>query len=160
MTISSPRIRYARIHARFIFISKINEKAHVYDIGILDDDYNYYEHHLTSKIEALTFFSYKAFNKIFGKYSITKETEIDILNTIDRKEPLFMYLDILNQQVFANLKVVDLDMIPRRIAAYHNSYIKNKKSSDINKYYIERLWNKLVELEKCPWITQELNVSL
>lgn len=130
----------------------------LYNIGVLDDNYNYYEHQLMMKVESITPFAYKSLNKLFNNYSITKETEIDILDNISRQTPLYMYLSIINQQVFANIRFVSIDMIPRRIATYHKTYL-GKKASNVTKYSIERLWAKLVELEKCPWITKEIDKS-
>ena len=52
-------------------------------------------------------------------------------------------------------------MIPRRIVSYHHSYLgKYIPASKITRYYVERLWKKLVELEKCPWITANVNICL
>lgn len=52
-------------------------------------------------------------------------------------------------------------MIPRRIVAYHATYLgKQKKPEQITKFYIERLWKKLIELEKCPWISKEIDNQL
>jgi len=161
MTISSSSIKRVRINAKFIYIQKLNVKTCNYDIGIIDDNYNFYEEHINIQSAAITPYCYKMLNKLFGKYLITKDTEIDFLDTIQRNEVIYMYLSIRNQAVFANMRFLNLDMIPRRIVAHHITYLgKEKKASEITHYYNERLWKKLVELEKCPWITPDINMQL
>ena len=67
-----------------------------YNIGILDDAYNYYEHQLIMKVSSLTPTACKVLNRLFNKYSITKDTEIDILDNISKQSPVYMYLSIIN----------------------------------------------------------------
>lgn len=149
-----------RTHVSFMFILKLNAKMHTYDIGVLNDAYEYHDFSLTLKSDVLTTTCIKNLNKEFNNFCIDTRTEICVLNTISKTEPLFLYLHILNQQINANIRFVDLDMIPRRIAAYHITYLGHKKSSEISKYMIERLWQKLIQLEKCPWISASIDNEL
>ena len=160
-TISSSAIRHQRISVKFIYIQRFSLSTCNYDIGLLDDKYNFYQEHVNIQCEAITPYVCNKLNKLFNKYLITKDTEIDFLDTIKTTDVIYMYLQIRNQAVFANMRFLNIDMIPRRIVSYHHSYLgKYIPASHITRYYVERLWKKLVELEKCPWITAQVNALL
>ena len=67
-----------------------------YDIGLLDDKYNFYQEHVNIKCEAITPYVCNKLNKLFNKYLITKDTEIDFLDTIKSTDVIYMYLQIRN----------------------------------------------------------------
>ena len=57
--------------------------------------------------------------------------------------------------------MLSLDMIPRRIFTYHRTYLgKNKSTKQINRKCIKKLWQKLVEVELCPWISRDIDNKL
>ena len=56
------------------------------------------------------------------------------------------------------IRTTTLDMIPRRIATYHQYF--NNKSAIITRFMMDKLWKKLLELEKCPWITYDVQLQM
>lgn len=150
-----------RIHIQHMFISALSKKTCTYDIGLLDDNFNYSSFSFTLIVDAITPNIAKRLNRLFNKYDFDKATHITFLNYIDVEDTIYMYFNIRNQAAKSTIMSVDLNRIPRRIATYHKSFFGMfKKPSGITKNFIERLWTKLVETEKCPWINAEVNLKL
>lgn len=132
----------------------------MYEIGILDDKYNYYEHEIQILCSSITPTLKKSLDKLFNNYLVDKNTEINFLKGIEKIEPIYMYFSIINQHVFANIRICDPDVIPRRICAYHPSYIKHNKFKSLKKSACKKLWEKLLKYDKCPWINSEVDAKL
>ena len=67
-----------------------------YDIGVLDDKYVLYQEHIILKSKSITPHIYFKLNKLFNKYLITIDTEIDFLDNIEECNVLRMYISIRN----------------------------------------------------------------
>lgn len=131
-----------------------------YDLGLLTDDFTYYDCTVKTKYKDLTTDFWLKMRYMYHAYQFSKTTEICISNTISVYEPIGYYHKILQEQIYFNMKFVDVNMIPRRIAAQHPSYLNGKSAKDITTRDINKLWEKILKYGKCPWITEEVEPAL
>ena len=103
---------------------------------------------------------------IFKHFKITKQTDIYVQDTVDWYNPLMLYFEILKPFVGFNMLVAPLIKAVKRIYYRHPSFSKSlaKKKSVVNPtnvdMYLYRAWNKIVELDNCPWISKAIETQL
>lgn len=106
--------------------------------------------------------SYIHHNKIwnvFKKFEINQNTEIVVQDTVDSFCPIMIYFNILKPHIKFWMNVISLSKMIRRICYKHpciSKRVANKTTKIDDKNvtkYMGRVWNKLLELNACPWIT-------
>lgn len=155
----SPASRAERTHVKFMFVMMSSPCAHNYYISILDDSFNYSEHSLNMKQDALTYNGMRRLSKFMNKWLIDRNSEIVFMDDVSISEPLHMYLETVNKYIFANFRHVSLDQIVKRISTYHSSYLA-KKASKVSARNFTKLWKKLLKNEPCPWINKTTETAL
>lgn len=147
-------------HIRCLYIHRDKRKNMTYDLGLLTDDFTYYDCTIKTKYKDITTDFWLKMRYTYHPFQFSKNTEICISNTISVYEPIGFYHKILQEQLYFNMKFIDINMVPRRIAAQHPSYLNKKSSKNINVRDINKLWEKILKYGKCPWITDEVEPAL
>ena len=140
-----------------MFVYKAKQNTCTYDIALLDNRLQYINQQLIVRSDVLTSSCKKMIQKTLRHYDLSN-TAVVVSDTICKDDPLYMYLDIMSQVSNMTIRTTNLDMITRRIATYHQYF--NKKAANITRFMMDKLWNKLLELEKCPWITDDLQLHM
>lgn len=148
------------IHIKYLYISKENDKTTQHLISIVTDNYEYVDFILQIKKPYISHDIAKRIRRAFQKYEIDVKTFVAVNELIHEKSPIYVYIMFLHQHIQFNLRRTPLDIAIRRIATYHRTYLHNRKPSTIDRKYANKIWNKLIELEKCPWITQNIEYDL
>lgn len=143
-----------------LFINRLNGTTSNYDIGLLTEDYVYFQTSLRFIGKDLTSNFFNKISKIFRSFLFTIDSDVMFSSNISKWEPLLLYIRMLREQIGFNTRQVDLIQIPKRIQQYHQTYIKHRKAEQIKISDIPKLWKKIVELEKCPWINKDVDTVL
>ena len=128
-------------------------------ISILDQDFNYIEYEVQINKNEITHNIAARIRSLFNDFQFTRKTEVVVDNNYDVKSPLYLYLMFIKQQIQFNLRSTSQDILVRRIAFRHQSYLK-APLKNINRTFLNKLWLKLVEMEKCPWINENVNYDV
>ena len=128
-------------------------------ISILDQDFNYIEYEVQINKNEITHNIAARIRSLFNDFQFTRKTEVVVDNNYNVKSPLYLYLMFIKQQIQFNLRSTSQDIQVRRIAFRHQSYLK-APLKNINRTFLNKLWLKLVEMEKCPWINENVNYDV
>lgn len=142
---------------KYMFVHKTNEKSCTYDIALLDGSLQFSDIQLIVKSDAITSSCKKMIQRAFSSYDLSNAAVV-VIDSVCKDDPLYMFLDIMSLASNMTLRTTTLDMIPRRIATYHQYF--NKKAASITRFMMDKLWKKLLELEKCPWITADVQLQM
>ena len=142
---------------KYRFVYKTNEKSCTYDIALLDSSLQFICFQIIVKSDALTSSCKKMIQRALNCYDLSN-TAVVVTEDVKKDDPLYMFLDIMSLASNMTIRTTTLDMIPRRIATYHQYF--NKKAASITRFMMDKLWKKLLELEKCPWITDEVQLQM
>lgn len=142
-------------------VLKASTRTSILDISILTDDFQYVEFEFSYMLPHISKTLAGRIRQLFVDFTLDSTSQIivsDIVSTEDN--PFYVYLMFLHQHMQFNINKITLDNIVRRIGTYHRTYIKNTKISQISKRHFNALWIKLIEMEKCPWISKQIEYDL
>lgn len=142
---------------KYMFVHKTNEKSCTYDIAMLDSSLQFSSLQLIVKSNVMTSSCKKMIQRVLSCYDLS-DAAVVVLDTVHKDDPLYMFLDIMSLASSMTIRTTTLDMLPRRIATYHQYF--NKKAASITRFMMDKLWKKLLELEKCPWINNEVQLQI
>lgn len=146
-----------RINQMFVFRKR---NSSVYVIGMLTNGMQYIEYEMVFKQSAITMTVASKLRSLFNDYEFARNSDVVVLDTIDEKCALYLYLMFMHQQVQFNLRSISMDSVVRRIATYHQNYVNGKKASKVSKSYLNKVWAKLVKHKRCPWIDEKIDAAL
>ena len=152
--------RKPKKHIKCLFVTKLQEGSTLYDFGLITDDFQFYQCEIQTRYDAITANLWLKLRHTFMPFQFSSTTDVMLAKTITVYEPIAFYLKILQEQIQFNMRFVDVLQIPRRIVTYHPTYLEHKKLQKINKADIERLWEKVLANEDCPWITKTVDHTL
>lgn len=145
---------------RCLFISKNSPCCSTYDIGIIANDFTFCYIELKFSSRNLTRLLQKKLRQIWQKYVLTKKSDVMVLDTIAHDDPVYLFFSILSEYAGFNFRTTNYLAIPKRILTFHKSYLKKTGLDQVKKSDVFLLWNKLLETERCPWITTKYNAEL
>lgn len=154
------KIKYMqRHHIKYMCVLKKSDRTAQLDISLITDDLQYVEFDFSFNLRVMTSTLAQRIRSLFVDFQFDKDTQIVVSpRLVDPSNPFYMYLLFLHQQILFNIRKVTEDQIVRRIATYHKSYIKSNVK--INKRHFNQMWSKLVEMDKCPWISKQIEYDL
>lgn len=154
------RKEHQKIEIKYMFLQRsVSGKSNMTNIGLLTVDGRYLEYEIKINQKNITWYVASRIRQLFLPYKLTRDSAVIISDAYDEKEPLYMYLRFIRQHIQFNLNIVDVDQIVSRIAHWHKQ-IFSKSKKNINKYFLNRLWDWLVQSKRCPWINEQYDFKI
>lgn len=150
------------IEIRNMFVSMIpdygKEIGAMYDIAILTPNDQYIEYEFRFCYNRMTHVAYNTIKSLLVDYRFTNNSEVCMTDNIPHKNPLYMYLAILAQQIEFNICHASIKKISDRLCGITWG-IKKRITDDreLTRPHIATIWNYLVESGKCGWVTPAYN---
>lgn len=142
----------------YIFIHRVKKRETSAIISLLTSNYEYYQFEAHFNVLDFKPRTFSKLDLLFKPFRFDNNTSIGILNIYNKNDAIYHWLHIISTNVGCNLKLVKLNDIAKRIYSFHKSYIKgNRKASEIGSNYFNKLWQKILKNERCPWINPEIN---
>ena len=153
-----------KIHIKHIFISHLNtsnKSKSIYSISMLTDKLKYAEYEIGILQTCLTKCLTKRIMQLMQPFAIDKNTTVVFHESVEEFSPFHLYFIILHQHIPFTLQhgLTTADLL-RRICAFHHTYAKNKKSSNITEMQFNKIWKKLVQHSPCSWIDSKIDKQL
>lgn len=149
-----------RSNIKYLFIHQLNKTSTVLDIGLLTDDFKYFDCQIRYSGDNLSLQLQYKLQKAFYPFQFTSKTDIMYSDTLPTWNPIIRYLHILSSQFLFKMRKTSHVNIPRRITSLHKSYGKHVAVKDVNMYDIKEIWRKIVKNNRCPWITEDVDKIL
>ena len=153
-----------KIHIKHIFIARAgfaNSSEHVHYVSMLTDNLKYIDYEFIVKQTSLSFsLSYRII-QLMQPFCIDKNTTVVLHDSVKEFSPLHLYFIILHQHIPFTLQYgISTASLVRRICSFHHTYVKNKKCSEINEQYFNKVWKKLVKHKACSWINANIDAQI
>ena len=84
-----------KIHIRCLFISKLKDNSTLYDLGLLTDNYQFFQCEIKMLNKRLSYFSWKKLDKMFKDFRFSKTTDVILTNNITIYEPIYFFIKII-----------------------------------------------------------------
>lgn len=91
---------------------------------------------------------------MFRMFTFDHSTSIALDSSISSSSFMFTFFKLIQQYLQFSMKSVSIDRAVQRIYYFHSTYSK-KQLKMMTAKDIPSLWDKLIKLERCPWITSE-----
>lgn len=153
-----------------LFVSRVpNKRSPVggrIDVAMAFDDGRYVEYDFSEKADSLTYWLSRRIMEMFRSYRIDGGTDVCIVDSMSEKDPFYVYLACLSQQIGFDLFIVDRDQVVRRIAKTvthpllrkNNKYIR--KPREISFKHLQPVWRYIVRKDRCSWINPRYDAAL
>jgi len=146
--------------ARYVVIYKSRFVKYTYCVGIMDNGYNYTERPICLRKLKPGWKEVERIRSLFFGFRLVKGTKVIFTAyngwAFTKANPIVKYVDMVGEHVHFVRRYMLFDRIPRRIRAFHRSFIPNLKDSQINRKHRNKVWTKVIERKCCPWITEDI----
>lgn len=150
---------------KFMIITRFGNNSQRHDITFLTNDTKFYYTSLRFKqyMHHISYIHHNKIRAVFKNFDINENTEIIVQDTIDTFCPLMIYFDIIRPHIKFQQTRVPLVQMVKRIYYRHLNISKRvhngtAKITEKNvTIYLNNAWDKLVDLDVCPWITKSVN---
>ena len=97
----------------------------------------------------------------FADWLIDINTDICYMDDyMDERNPFVLYVTIVHQHILFNFKRVSYAGVIRRIGLETDVIPHNTNFSSTRLDVVKKVWNRVVYLGRCPWITKELTYQI